>query len=95
MNYEKIKPIVVKEGDNLRLRCATIGTPLPMVEWVREDSKTINSGAWEANSLTGHTLNISKINRVHMGTYKCISNNGIPPTAKQNFQINVHCKFQL
>ncbi len=49
-NNEELKhPIVVNEGDNLRLRCAATGVPLPKVEWrIRssESIKTINVGAW-------------------------------------------------
>ncbi len=41
----------------------------------------------------GSTLNITRITRMHMGTYVCEANNGIPPTARQNFEVQVHCKF--
>lgn len=88
-----MKSIVVREGDHLRLRCAATGTPRPNVEWIREDGKTISSGTWEANSMAGHTLNITRINRVHMGAYRCIADNGIPPVANQTFQLDVYCKF--
>ena len=30
-----------------------------------------------------------------MGTYVCEANNGIPPTAKQNFEVQVHCEFSF
>lgn len=46
-------PIVVNEGDNLRLRCAATGVPLPKVEWRRKNSdtfKTINFGAWQGTA---------------------------------------------
>ncbi len=38
------------------------------------------------------TLNITRINRLHMGVYTCEANNGIPPVARQNFSVEVHCK---
>ncbi|CAO1433024.1 unnamed protein product [Diamesa serratosioi] len=88
--FEKMKSIVVREGDHLRLRCAATGTPRPNVEWIREDGKTISSGTWEANSMAGHTLNITRVNRVHMGAYRCIADNGIPPVANQTFQLDVY-----
>lgn len=44
------------------------------------------------SSWEGHTINITKINRVHMGEYRCIADNGIPPSANQTFYIEVHCK---
>uniref|UniRef100_A0A8D8NCV2 Collagen alpha-2(IV) chain n=1 Tax=Culex pipiens TaxID=7175 RepID=A0A8D8NCV2_CULPI len=87
---EALRPIVVHEGTHLRLRCAATGTPRPHVEWRREDGKTISNGAWQASSMAGHTLNITKINRVHMGAYQCLADNGIPPPANQTFNLEVH-----
>lgn len=43
----------------------------------------------------GHTLNITSINRVHMGAYRCMANNGIPPSTNQTFYVEVHCKCAL
>ncbi len=45
----------------------------------------------ESNAI-GSTLNITRINRKHMGQYQCEANNGIPPSAFQIFEIEVHCK---
>lgn len=45
--------------------------------------------------MAGHTLNITKINRVHMGAYQCVANNGIPPAASAIFNVEVHCKPYL
>nr|XP_040223621.2 uncharacterized protein LOC120949998 isoform X1 [Anopheles coluzzii]XP_040223622.2 uncharacterized protein LOC120949998 isoform X1 [Anopheles coluzzii] len=87
---EALRPIIVHEGTHLRLRCAATGTPRPHVEWRRADGKTISNGAWEATSMAGHTLNITKINRVHMGAYHCLADNGISPPANQTFNIEVH-----
>lgn len=44
-----------------------------------------------ASSIPGHTLNITKVNRVHMGAYQCYADNGIPPAANATFNIEVHC----
>lgn len=90
---DKPRSVIVREGDHLRLRCAANGFPQPSVEWVREDEKTISNGAWEASSMPGHTLNITKVNRVHMGTYRCIADNGLPPVANQTFQVDVYCEY--
>lgn len=89
---DKPRSVIVREGEHLRLRCAANGFPQPSVEWVREDEKTISNGAWEASSMPGHTLNITKVNRVHMGTYRCLADNGIPPVANQTFQVDVYCE---
>ena len=40
-------------------------------------------------------LNITRINRQHMGTYICEANNGIPPNAKKEFRVNVLCKKSI
>lgn len=44
--------------------------------------------------MAGHTLNITKVNRVHMGMYRCIADNGIPPIANQTFQVDVYCECE-
>lgn len=45
-------PIIVREGDNVMLRCGATGIPPPHVEWRRISGKTIPMGAWEGNSFT-------------------------------------------
>lgn len=43
-------PIVVNEGDNLRLRCGAAGYPMPTVEWKKVDKKNhITQGKWHGN----------------------------------------------
>lgn len=44
------------------------------------------------SNAVGSTLNITQINREHMGTYVCEANNGIPSPAFQEFVVQVHCK---
>lgn len=43
--------------------------------------------------MSGHTLNITKINRVHMGGYQCVADNGVPPAASFTFSLEVHCTY--
>ncbi|XP_059613225.1 uncharacterized protein LOC132259559 [Phlebotomus argentipes] len=87
---ESAKPVIVHEGDHLRLRCAATGNPKPHVEWRREDRLPISVGSWQASSMAGHALNITKVNRVHMGAYQCLADNGVPPPANATFFIEVH-----
>lgn len=47
------------------------------------------------SSICGKSLNLTHVNRIHMGVYECIADNGIPPQANQTFLLEVHCKFQL
>ncbi|XP_046398065.1 uncharacterized protein LOC124164884 [Ischnura elegans] len=84
------RPIVVREGDNVRLRCAATGVPRPEVEWRKSDGSIIPLGAWKTISVSGHTLNVTRIHRTHMGSYQCIANNGVPPQANQTFHVEVH-----
>lgn len=114
MDYDRA--ILVREGDNLRLRCAATGTPKPDIEWQRLDNRPISYGSWEgeqiplnlfsiphfvlilgsfpltASSMSGHTLNITKVQRTHMGIYRCFADNGIPPAANATFNLEVQCE---
>ncbi|XP_063220620.1 uncharacterized protein LOC134530022 [Bacillus rossius redtenbacheri] len=84
------RPTVVHEGENVRLRCAAAGTPRPAVEWRKLDGSVIPMGSWQAMSVSGHTLNITRITRAHMGTYLCLAVNGVPPPANMTFTLEVH-----
>ena len=44
--------------------------------------------------MSGHTLNITSINRAHMGGYVCMANNGVNPPANQTFYVEVHCEYE-
>lgn len=92
-NFKKPRTIVVKEEDNLRLQCAATGVPPPQISWERVDGRVIDWGKWKDNSKVGQSINITKINRVHMGTYVCIADNAVPPSAKFQFNVEVHCKL--
>ena len=46
------KPIVVNEGDNVRLRCGATGIPRPSVEWRKLDGSVIPLGSWQGDYKT-------------------------------------------
>lgn len=92
-NLKKPRTIVVKEEDNLRLQCAATGVPPPQISWERVDSRVMDWGRWKDNSKVGQSINITKINRVHMGRYVCIADNAVPPSAKFQFNVEVHCEL--
>lgn len=56
-------------------------SPYPLIIWIA------------ASSIPGHTLNITSINRVHMGAYQCLADNGVPVAANATFYIEVHCEL--
>lgn len=43
--------------------------------------------------VTGNVINITKVNRLHMGRYKCIADNGVAPAAVQYYSIETHCEY--
>ena len=54
MNLIKLKhrkPIIVRENQNLRLRCHAAGVPRPTVEWSREDGGAIATGQWKGKNI--------------------------------------------
>ena len=53
--------------------------------------KNLIASSLESNTL-GAVLNITRISRKHMGVYLCEANNGIPPAASRDFEIEVHCE---
>ncbi|CAG9810132.1 unnamed protein product [Chironomus riparius] len=89
---EMRKPIIIKEGDNLRLRCSASGYPEPKIQWKREDGQTMNFGEWEANIVETNVMNFTKVNRVHMGVYVCTADNAVSPPAVYKFTVEVQFK---
>ncbi|CAH1996078.1 unnamed protein product [Acanthoscelides obtectus] len=85
-------PVVVLEGENVRLHCSATGVPAPHITWQRLDDRPINRGAWQDIQVSGATLNLTRVNRDHMGMYRCIADNGVPPQANQTFIVEVHCE---
>ncbi|XP_012525384.1 uncharacterized protein LOC105830548 isoform X2 [Monomorium pharaonis] len=81
--------ISVKERSNIRLRCAASGKPQPVIQWTKIDGSMIPMGPWHVSSITGHTFNISKVTREHMGEYVCNADNGIPPAQYKKFKLQV------
>ncbi|CAH0552151.1 unnamed protein product [Brassicogethes aeneus] len=85
-----IGPIIVHEGENVRLQCSATGTPTPRITWQRVDNRPINRGAWQDIHIAGEILNLTAVNRDHIGTYLCIADNGVPPQVNQTFGLEVY-----
>ncbi|XP_047495526.1 collagen alpha-1(XXIII) chain-like [Penaeus chinensis] len=84
------KTIIVREGDNLRMRCNPTGEPRPQVEWSREDGGVIPTGQWKDSGLNSRILNLTHVRRDHTGTYLCQAYNGVPPSDYKSFKVEVH-----
>ncbi|CAH1709933.1 unnamed protein product [Chironomus riparius] len=91
LDYPTSTDMVVREGSNVTLKCAARGSPQPNITWRREGGESIAiSGQREVVTFNGSILNISRVNRLHMGAYLCIASNGIPPTVSKRVMLIVH-----
>ncbi|XP_014299711.2 opioid-binding protein/cell adhesion molecule homolog [Microplitis demolitor] len=92
LDYPTSTDMVVREGSNVSLRCAASGSPQPNITWKRESGEHIVLGANDeaVSSVNGSTLNITRVNRLHMGAYLCIASNGVPPTVSKRIMLIVH-----
>lgn len=45
---DSVKTIIVKEGDHLKLTCASSGIPKPLITWNRGDGNAFPDGAWRS-----------------------------------------------
>ncbi|XP_024085991.1 lachesin-like [Cimex lectularius] len=83
--------MVVREGSNVSFRCAASGSPAPSIVWRREGGEPIPlPSGQEATTVEGPILNISRVNRLHMGAYLCIASNGVPPSVSKRIMLIVH-----
>ncbi|XP_046477409.1 limbic system-associated membrane protein isoform X1 [Neodiprion pinetum] len=89
LDYPTSTDMVVREGSNVTLRCAVTGSPTPTITWRREDSHPIPLGNG-VTSIEGPFFNITKVNRLHMGSYLCIASNGVPPSVSKRITLIVH-----
>ncbi|KAG5320011.1 CEPU1 protein, partial [Acromyrmex heyeri] len=91
LDYDTSTDMVVMEGRNVTLRCAATGSPAPNITWRREDGQQIQLGnGEEVASVDGPSFNITKVNRLHMGSYLCIASNGVPPSVSKRIMLTVH-----
>ncbi|XP_043490461.1 opioid-binding protein/cell adhesion molecule homolog isoform X2 [Polistes fuscatus] len=91
LDDETSTDMVVREGNDVTLRCSATGSPAPNITWRREDGQQILLGnGGKAMTVEGAHFNITKVNRLHMGSYLCIATNGIPPSVSKRIMLIVH-----
>uniref|UniRef100_A0A1B0CTJ4 Putative lachesin n=1 Tax=Lutzomyia longipalpis TaxID=7200 RepID=A0A1B0CTJ4_LUTLO len=91
LDYPTSQDMIVREGYNVSLHCAAVGSPEPTITWRRERGKPLLSvGSREIFSAEGPSLIIPRVNRHHMGAYLCIASNGIPPTVSKRVMVIVN-----
>ncbi|KAI8038254.1 hypothetical protein M5D96_008943 [Drosophila gunungcola] len=82
--------IIVREGDNVTLRCKAKGSPEPTIKWKRDDgNKLVINKSLEVPELETDSLELEKISRLHMGAYLCIASNGVPPSVSKRIKVSV------
>ncbi|XP_047347791.1 neurotrimin-like isoform X1 [Vespa velutina] len=91
LDDETSTDMVVREGSDVTLRCSATGSPAPNITWRREDGQQILLGNGEkVMNVEGAHFNITKVNRLHMGSYLCIATNGVPPSVSKRIMLIVH-----
>ncbi|XP_036322406.1 lachesin [Rhagoletis pomonella] len=82
--------VIVREGDNVTLRCKAKGSPEPSIRWKRDDgNKIVINKTYEVIEVDGEALELERISRLHMGAYLCIATNGVPPSVSKRIKVSV------
>ncbi|KAH8272189.1 hypothetical protein KR018_010652, partial [Drosophila ironensis] len=85
--------VIVREGENVTLRCKAKGSPEPNIKWKRDDgNKIVINKSVEVTELEADFLELERISRLHMGAYLCIASNGVPPSVSKRIKVSVDCK---
>lgn len=97
MDHESSKSnIVVREKDDVMLKCRGDGFPTPQIKWRREDSRPIEtSDGRKVSHLDGSHLRLRQVSRTHMGAYLCIASNGVPPSVSKRITLDVEFAPQM
>ncbi|XP_054704630.1 hemicentin-2 isoform X1 [Grus americana] len=81
------KVSVIKAGETV-LECEAVGTPLPMVTWVK-DWQPVTSGDGLLLTEQGRRLHIPKAEVAHAGRYACLVSNAAGQERRE-FDVTVH-----
>ncbi|KAG1674992.1 Lachesin [Nymphon striatum] len=81
--------MTVRENTNVTLTCQASGYPIPRIKWRRQDEEKIEINGKKVETVDGTSLKIRPVKRSHMGTYLCISSNGVPPSITRKIHLNV------
>ncbi|XP_046812120.1 lachesin-like [Lucilia cuprina] len=82
--------VIVREGDNVTLRCKAKGSPEPSIRWKRDDGlRIVVNKSLDVPEVEGDTLELERISRLHMGAYLCIATNGVPPSVSKRIKVSV------
>ncbi|ETN61951.1 hypothetical protein AND_006378 [Anopheles darlingi] len=91
LDYPTSTDMVVREGSNVTLRCAAVGSPTPTIVWRREAGENISlqdgeqGGKYEPVLIDNAykvvmKLSIKVVSQADFGAYKCIAKNSLGET---------------
>ncbi|KAH9526215.1 hypothetical protein DERF_000315 [Dermatophagoides farinae] len=104
IDHESSNDVLVREGENVTLRCKARGYPEPVIEWRREDGARVplgnrsngpNNRRIMMNKTEGELLEIARVTRVHSGAWLCIASNGVMPSVSRRILLNVQFAPQI
>ncbi|XP_050321440.1 protein CEPU-1-like [Bactrocera neohumeralis] len=91
LDYPTSTDMVIREGANVTLKCAAVGSPTQTITWQREGGDPIPlPNNTEVIAYNGSYLTITKVQRLNMVAYLCIASNGIPATVSKRVMLVVH-----
>lgn len=67
--------------------------------WIRETpyktslTTILSFPSFTDSALEGPVLNITRVRREHFGSYVCFANNGVPPPASHQVNLEITCKL--
>ena len=83
----------VLEGLNVAFSCNASGNPSPKFSWTKNGSPiNITDNARISLSQDNKQLNITNVNRVDSGEYKCVANNSVGAVNSSTAFLTVQCK---
>ncbi|XP_068219058.1 uncharacterized protein [Palaemon carinicauda] len=85
-------PVVVRELNNLRLRCLAAGEPTPSIVWSRiaVNGSVIALEELKDGTTEDHVLSLANVSRELTGRYMCEASNEIGENASKEFRVEVH-----
>ena len=96
----------VAEGGSAKFICSATGHPTPTITWQKMPKtprqkariRITNKASRRVShkkAIHGEVLEIDKVSREDMGTYRCIAKNNVPPTVSKNFKLTVNFEPQI
>lgn len=86
INDNSTRSVVVNEFESAAMECTAQGSPVPRIEWRRENNAVLPTGGI---IYRGNTLKIHTVKKEDRGTYFCVADNGVGKPAKRNIALEV------